>query len=118
MKKNLVILGTGFAAFRFLKKVNRNLYNITIVSPRNHFLFTPLLPSTTVGTIEFRSIIEPIRNLKNVTYNQAYCKIIDTENSKIVCEDADAKKILELNFDILKITVGEVTNTFEIEGVK
>jgi len=118
MKKNLVILGTGFAAFRFLKKVNRRLYNITIVSPRNHFLFTPLLPSTTVGTIEFRSIIEPIRNLDNTTYHQAYCKEIHTENSKIICEDADTKRNFELNYDILIIAVGEVTNTYEIEGVK
>lgn len=30
-------------------------------SPRNHMLFTPLLASTTVGTLEFRSIAEPVR---------------------------------------------------------
>lgn len=43
-KKNLVILGTGWAAVSLLKHIDRDLYNINIVSPRNYFLFTPLLP--------------------------------------------------------------------------
>jgi len=29
--------------FRVLKDVNRSIYDVTCVSPRNHFLFTPLL---------------------------------------------------------------------------
>jgi len=31
-------------------------HKVTVISTRNHFLFTPLLPSTTVGTLEFRSV--------------------------------------------------------------
>ena len=31
-------------------------FDVTVVSPRNHFLFTPLLPSTSVGTLEFRCV--------------------------------------------------------------
>lgn len=34
-----------------------------VVSPRNYFLFTPLLPSVTVGTLAARSILEPTRFL-------------------------------------------------------
>lgn len=30
------------------------------VSPRNHMVFTPLLASTCVGTLEFRSVAEPV----------------------------------------------------------
>ena len=59
----LVVLGTGFGAFNLVKYL-RSEYDITVISPRNHLLFTPLLPSTTVGTIEFRSIIEPIRHAR------------------------------------------------------
>jgi len=43
-KKNLVILGTGWASVSVLKHIDRDKYNVTIVSPRNFFLFTPLLP--------------------------------------------------------------------------
>lgn len=43
-KKKLVILGTGWASVSVLKHIDRDMYDITIVSPRNFFLFTPLLP--------------------------------------------------------------------------
>jgi NADH dehydrogenase FAD-containing subunit len=33
------------------------------MSPRNYFLYTPLLPAVATGTMEERSIVEPIRNL-------------------------------------------------------
>jgi len=118
MNKKVVVLGTGFSAFSFIKKIDRKKYDITIVSPRNHFLFTPLLPSTTVGTIEFRSIIEPIRNLDNIVYHQAYCLNADTAGKTVTCEDGDTGKIFSLGYDYLVIAVGEGTNTYNIEGVK
>lgn len=34
--------------------IDVDLFEVVIVSPRNHFLFTPMLPSTAVGTVEFR----------------------------------------------------------------
>lgn len=79
-KPKLVILGTGFGAFSLLHHLDRKKYAISVVSPRNHFLFTPLLPSTTVGTLEFRSIIEPIRNMQDrlaIKFYQATCTRID-----------------------------------------
>lgn len=63
-KKELVILGTGWGAISLLKKLDTSLYNVTVVSPRSFFLFTPLLPSTPVGTIEMKSIVEPGWTLK------------------------------------------------------
>jgi NADH:ubiquinone reductase (non-electrogenic) len=117
MKKNIVVLGSGFGAFSCLKSLDKKLYDVKVVSPRNHFLFTPLLTSTTVGTIEFRSIIEPIRNLKNISFYQACCLSIDKNNKKVLCMDMDTKKQFELSYDILVIAVGEVTNSYNIEGV-
>lgn len=117
MKKNLLVLGSGFGAFSVLKEIDTNLYNVKIISPRNHFLFTCLLPSTTVGTIEFRSIIEPIRNIKNAEYIQAYCTGINDAANKIYCRDSDTKKEFEIGYDLLVISVGEITNSYSIEGV-
>ncbi len=34
--------------------IDTDLYDVVLVSPRNHFLFTPMLPSTAVGTVEPR----------------------------------------------------------------
>lgn len=60
-RERLVILGTGWGSYSVLKKVDKKRFDAIVISPRNHFLFTPLLASTTVGTLEFRSIIEPVR---------------------------------------------------------
>ena len=53
-RQKLIILGTGWASYAVLKNIDKKKYDVIVVSPRNHFLFTPLLCSTTVGTLEFR----------------------------------------------------------------
>jgi len=62
-KKKVVVLGTGWASISFLKDLDVSSYDVQVVSPRNYFAFTPLLPSVTCGTVEARSIVEPIRNI-------------------------------------------------------
>lgn len=42
-----------------MQVVDIEKYCVLIVSPRNHFLFTPMLPATAVGSVEFRSLLEP-----------------------------------------------------------
>ncbi|PKU63304.1 NAD(P)H dehydrogenase B2, mitochondrial [Dendrobium catenatum] len=46
-KKKLVVLGIGCARTSFLKNLDTSLYDISVISPRNFFTFTPLLPSVT-----------------------------------------------------------------------
>ena len=36
-------------------------YEVIYVSPRNYFVFTPMLAAASVGTVDVRSITEPIR---------------------------------------------------------
>lgn len=62
-KKKLVVLGTGWAGTSFLKSIDTSLYDVKVISPCNYFTFTPLLPSVTCGTVEARSIVEPIRKI-------------------------------------------------------
>ena len=42
--------GTGWGALNLVRKLHCDKYDVTIVSPRNYFLFTPLLAGSTVGT--------------------------------------------------------------------
>lgn len=63
-KPRVVVLGTGWAACRLMKDIDTKIYDVVCVSPRNHMVFTPLLASTCVGTLEFRSIAEPIANIQ------------------------------------------------------
>jgi NADH:ubiquinone reductase (non-electrogenic) len=41
----------------------RELYDVVLLSPRNYFLYTPLLPAVAAGSMQERSIVEPVRNL-------------------------------------------------------
>lgn len=71
-KKKVVVLGTGWAGTSFLRNLNNPSYEVQVVSPRNYFAFTPLLPSVTCGTVEARSIVEPVRNIvRKVVTNQS-----------------------------------------------
>lgn len=53
-KPRLVIVGSGWGAVSVLKTLDKDKYNVTVISENNYFLFTPLLPSATVGTLELR----------------------------------------------------------------
>jgi NADH:ubiquinone reductase (non-electrogenic) len=118
-KPRLIVLGTGFAAFSLLKSLKRSAFDTTVVSPRNHFLFTPLLPSTTVGTLEFRSIIEPIRRaVPGIHYVQARCTDVDTARKEIACKGSLDGTLFRLQYDTLVIAVGAVNNTYNIPGVE
>ena len=113
----LLILGTGFGAFNLIKHLSGD-FQITVVSPRNHFLFTPLLPSTTVGTIEFRSIIEPIRHArKDLKFYHAWARELDTASRTVHCASLGDAATFSVEYDLLVIAVGAVSNTFNVPGV-
>jgi NADH:ubiquinone reductase (H+-translocating) len=59
----IVILGTGWGSVALIKALRAEDYHVTVVSPSNQFLFTPMLPSATVGTLELRSLVEPVRGI-------------------------------------------------------
>lgn len=63
VKEKIVVLGTGWGAAAFLKDIDTSKYDVTVISPRNYFLFTPMLAGASVGTVEYRSITEPVREV-------------------------------------------------------
>jgi len=126
-KKTLVILGTGWGAISLLKKLDTENYNVVVISPRNFFLFTPLLPSCTTGLIEHRSVMEPIRNIIRqkkgvVKYYEAEATKIDFENRLVhISDDSEVKGEVSntvVPFDMLVVGVGAENATFGIPGVK
>ncbi|KAI8074306.1 FAD/NAD(P)-binding domain-containing protein [Gilbertella persicaria] len=120
----VIILGSGWAGFRLISELDKKNYDVSVVSPRNHFVFTPLLASTSVGTLEFRCITEPVRTYSSETnYYQAYCDQIDLKNQVIQCtssidEDGLERRQFSLDYDKLVIAVGAYSRTFGIPGVK
>ncbi|KAK3776038.1 hypothetical protein RRG08_044422 [Elysia crispata] len=120
-RKMLLILGTGWGSYSVFKTIDKKLYDVMVVSPRNHFLFTPLLASTTVGTLEFRSIIEPVRNAgfrESGHFHLSYATGLDSKKQELFCTsvlDSDLK--YSIPYDKLVIGVGALTNTFGVPGV-
>ena len=116
-KPKLVILGTGWGSVALLKTLNPEDYHITVVSPVNHFLFTPMLPSGTVGTLELRSLCEPVRRIvQRVKGHFLKAEAVEVEFSEKLVEVAqlDAKGVEQrfyLPYDKLVIGVGRQIRT-------
>lgn len=132
-KKQVVVLGTGWAAHSFIKVIDEEAYDVTLVSPRNFYFFTPLLAATAVGTIEFRSVVDPIRRANPfVNFYEGVATGIDLDRSEIECvpinrrADSTASEVdhtdvaapFRVRYDYLLVTVGEKAGTFGVPGVR
>ncbi|KAI3718841.1 hypothetical protein L6452_19726 [Arctium lappa] len=130
-KPRVVVLGTGWAACRFLKGIDTTIYDVVCISPRNHMVFTPLLASTCVGTLEFRSVAEPVGRIQsalakdpNSYFYLASCTHIDTDKHEVYCETVSDNGLphepsrFKVAYDKLVIASGSEPVTFGIKGVK
>ncbi|GAA5967379.1 hypothetical protein JCM8115_006122 [Rhodotorula mucilaginosa] len=144
-KEHLVIVGSGWAGYAVMQKLDRSRYSVTMISPTEYFVFTPLLSGAAVGTNDFNSVIEPVRRYPEVDYHQAYARSINFQGKTIECspavgsevrkrelnrrvdDDSDeelkpavsypGQKTYSISYDKLVIAVGCGTATFGIEGV-
>ncbi|KAK9268099.1 hypothetical protein L1049_010538 [Liquidambar formosana] len=130
-KPRVVVLGTGWAACRFLKGLDTKIYDVVCISPRNHMVFTPLLASTCVGTLEFRSVAEPVSRIQsamakdpNSYFYLASCTGIDADKHEVYCETVGNVGLpydpyrFKVAYDKLVIAAGAEPLTFGIKGVK
>lgn len=124
-KERIVVLGTGWGSAAFLKGIDASEFDVTVISPRNFFLFTPMLAGASVGTVEYRSITEPVREINTqASYLEATATDVDTDARTVECEsvvcDGNSCTInnFRVEYDRLIVTVGAMTNTFGIPGVR
>ncbi|KFK43046.1 hypothetical protein AALP_AA1G071300 [Arabis alpina] len=129
-KPRVLVLGSGWAGCRLMKGIDTSIYDVVCVSPRNHMVFTPLLASTCVGTLEFRSVAEPISRIQPAIsrepgsyYFMANCSKLDSENHEVHCETVtDGLSTLKpwkfkIAYDKLILACGAEASTFGINGV-
>ncbi|KAJ5858340.1 hypothetical protein N7534_003617 [Penicillium rubens] len=123
-KPRLVILGTGWGSIALLKNLNPVDYHVTVVSPTNYFLFTPMLPSATVGTLGLRSLVEPVRRIIdqiNGHFLKASAVDVDFSGKLVevsqIGQDGQTKNFY-LPYDKLVIGVGCVTNPHGVKGLE
>ncbi|SOV10040.1 related to NDE1 - mitochondrial cytosolically directed NADH dehydrogenase [Ustilago sp. UG-2017a] len=85
-KKHLVVLGTGWGGYAFLKSLSYNTlvrFDVKVISPTTSFSFTPLLAQASCATLDFRSAIEPIHSNRSMEVHHAWCDAIDLSSGKI-----------------------------------
>lgn len=124
-KNRVVVLGTGWGGFNLALNMKSNkppsetTPEIRVISPSNHFVFTPLLPSTAVGTLEFRAIQEPIRKVLGTNGNFVQAKAIDVDPDEktLICESTHDQEKFKIQYEKLVIAVGVKTNTFGIKSI-
>ena len=125
-RRRVVVLGSGWGANAVLSQLkNAKDVDVTVISPRNYFLFTPMLAGAALGTLEPRSIIEPIRAANpKATYFEAEATSIDASAKTVTCENVVCQGVnceireFDVPYDQLVVAVGASTNTFGVKGVK
>eukprot|EP00930_Biecheleria_cincta_P068101 TRINITY_DN5521_c0_g1_i1.p1 TRINITY_DN5521_c0_g1~~TRINITY_DN5521_c0_g1_i1.p1 ORF type:complete len:619 (-),score=69.26 TRINITY_DN5521_c0_g1_i1:108-1913(-) len=119
-QRRIVVLGTGWAAHAIVKVVDVSSVDICVVSPRNYFIFTPMLAAASVGSVEYRSILEHIRSANpTVSYLQGTCTGVDVTNREIrVCPGADGiGEEFTVPYDVLVVAVGLRPSSLGVPGV-
>ena len=109
-KKNITIIGSGWGCSSFIKYINMNKYNVTVISDNNQFLYTPLLTNNIFNNIDIEE------NIKNINYDINFIK------DNVLDIDFDKNQITTttntLNYDNLILSHGSEINTYNIPGVK
>lgn len=117
MKKEIVLIGGGFAGVNFIRNLKNNKdYNITLVDKNNYNFFPPLLYQVATAFLEVSNISYPFRRLfrknKNVNVRLADLVKIDYLNNKVILSNG------ELNYDYLVMATGTESNFFGMENIE
>ena len=113
-----LILGGGFAGASVARLLGKRARErpVTIVSPENFMLFTPLLPEAASGTLEPRHAVVPLRMM---------CRDAELVLGRAVAHDAAGRRVqvatdgglLWLPYDDLVVALGAVARTLPIPGL-
>ncbi|KAL0946786.1 hypothetical protein HGRIS_012959 [Hohenbuehelia grisea] len=123
-KPRLVVLGAGWGAMGVLKSLHPGDYHVTVVSAETFTTFTPLLPSAAVGTVQVRSLIEPIRKIiARIRGHFIQAKAVDVVMSErlLEVETTDTlgrKSNFYIPYDKLVIAVGSTSSTHGVPGLE
>jgi NADH dehydrogenase len=99
-----------------MRKLNASV-DVTIVSPVDYMLYTPLLPDVAGAVVDARFVTVPLAGtLKGVRAVRGRVESVDFENHTVTFTDPE-KRSLSMAWDRLVLTPGSVTRLFDIPGL-
>jgi NADH dehydrogenase len=121
MVTSVVIVGSGFTGFECARRLARRLrktdVDVTIISPVDYMLYTPLLPDVAGGVVDARFVAIPLAGtLKGVRAIRGRVDRVDLEDHRLQFTDLE-HRTRELSWDRLVLTPGSVTRLFDIPGL-
>jgi NADH:ubiquinone reductase (H+-translocating) len=118
---SVVIVGSGFTGFECARRLARRLrksdIDVTMISPVDYMLYTPLLPDVAGGVVDARFVTIPLAGtLKGVQKIRGRVDSVDLDQRRLTFTDLE-KRTRELSWDRLVLTPGSVTRLFDIPGL-
>ncbi len=111
-RQHIVVVGGGFAGLNFVKKIDKRLYDVTLVDRNNFHSFPPLFYQVASGGLDPASISFPFRRemskrrVRGVRYHMGNVRSIDLA-AKTVSTECET-----IPYDKLVIAAGTTNNFF------
>src|SRR5712691_8975695 len=120
----IVIAGGGFAGVTTALELARRCagvlpIQITLLSNRNFFLFTPMLAEAATGAVETRHVLYPIRPLCGawgIEFAEMSVDGIDLERKRLVARHHRSNVSQHVNYDMLVLALGATPNVAMAPG--
>jgi NADH:ubiquinone reductase (H+-translocating) len=120
---SVVIVGSGFTGFECARRLARRMrkhngsVDVTIISPVDYMLYTPLLPDVAGAVVDARFVTIPLAGtLKGVRAVRGRVDSVDFEKRTVTFTDPE-QRTLSMTWDRLVLTPGSVTRLFDIPGL-
>ncbi len=120
---SIVVVGSGFTGFTCAQRLARILrrkhesVDITIISPVDYMLYTPLLPDVAGGVVDARFVAVPLANtLKGVQAVRGRVDAVDFAEHTVTYCDPEQRSH-SVSWDRLVLAPGSVTRLFDVPGL-
>jgi NADH dehydrogenase len=120
---SVVIVGSGFTGFECARRLQRQLrrhhsdVTVTIISPIDYMLYTPLLPDVAGGLVDARFVTIPLAgSLPGVRAIRGQVGSVDLVAHTLSYTDPE-NRVREVAWDRLVLSPGSVTRVFDIPGL-
>jgi NADH:ubiquinone reductase (H+-translocating) len=120
-RRRVVILGGGFGGVSAARRFEQLLpwtpwLDVTLVSQRNHLLFTPMLAEVAAGSVEAGNVGVPLRAAcPRTRFRRAEVLGVDPDRRVVHLRRGDALEVLP--YDHLVLALGAVPNFRDLPGV-